>query len=108
MEGLSKYSENEAGRMSKQSLEDVTKWITNWEKNFDATIKAVKKFKEDLLTKPTLSDTTAKKYRLYLDLLDTELQEVREIYEEVEPIRNPEPVPYAPLNIGDRQQEETP
>jgi hypothetical protein len=93
--------------MSKQSIEDVTKWIANWEKNFDSTIKAVKKFKEDLLTKPTLSETTAKKYRLYLDLLDTELKEVREMYEELEPGPVPEP-PYAPIVFEDRQREETP
>lgn len=61
------------------------KWFQNWEKNFDATLKGIKKFKEDLSTKPNFTPITAQKYRLYIDLLESEIMELKEVYEEYEP-----------------------
>ena len=55
------------------------KWCESWEKNFDATFKAVGKFKDDMKQKPSnLNSKTQKRVRTYIDLLIMELDEIRE------------------------------
>lgn len=54
-----------------------TKWCESWEKNFEATLKAMNKFKDDLKSQPDLPGITSKRCYLYLELLFTELEEIK-------------------------------
>jgi hypothetical protein len=74
--------------MFKNYKENEHKWLGNWEKNLDAVLKGVKKFKDDIMDKdkPKFTQTTSSKYRVFFDLLENELQEAKEIYQEYEPV----------------------
>ena len=54
------------------------KWCESWEKNFDSTLKAINKFKDDLKTKPNLPDITRKRFWFQLQLLTLEIAEIEE------------------------------
>ena len=73
--------------MFKQYNEEEHKWFSNWEKNFETGLKAIKKFREDMSSKPKFSTATAEKYRLYFRLLEAEIIELKEYYDEMEPSR---------------------
>lgn len=60
---------------------EQTKWISNWEKNIDSTLKAIKKLREDLETNPKLTNSTTQKYHLYIRLLLAEIMETVDLYE---------------------------
>jgi hypothetical protein len=53
------------------------KWCESWEKNFDSTLKALNKFKDDLKEKPELPQITEKRFSIYLDLLQAEIEELK-------------------------------
>jgi hypothetical protein len=86
--------------MFKSYNDEEHKWFSNWEKNFETTLKAVKKFREDLTTKPTFTLATAEKYRLYFRLLEAEMIELKEYYDEMEPKRLSEKVEIREDSLG--------
>lgn len=51
-------------------------WCDSFEKNFDSSLKALNKFKDDLKTQPELPEITRKRCTLYLELLQAELEEI--------------------------------
>lgn len=55
----------------------MDKWCDSWEKNFDSSLKALNKFKDDIKDKPHLSPITERRYALYLDLLEAEIQDLK-------------------------------
>lgn len=58
-------------------MEKFEKWADSWEKNFDSSLKAVNRFKDDVKTKPELPEIVRNKYLLYLDLLSAEIADIR-------------------------------
>jgi hypothetical protein len=57
----------------------MDKWCESWEKNFDTTIKALSKMKDDLKNKPSnLNYTTHRRFALHLELLAMEVEEMKE------------------------------
>lgn len=65
----------------KESLKQTLEFCNTWEKNFDSSLKAIKKFKEDTGTRPLLTPTTEQKYEIQLNLLMLELTEMIEIFQ---------------------------
>lgn len=78
--------------------EEHLKWFQNWEKNFETTLKAIKKFREEFDGRPNFTKTTAKKYALYFDLLEQEIIELKELYDEMEGGVVHNPIPKKPTN----------
>ena len=54
------------------------KWCESWEKNFDSTLKAINKFKDDMKARPELPNITQRRYWIQLQLLQMELKEIEE------------------------------
>lgn len=55
----------------------MDKWCESWEKNFDSSLKALNKFKDDLKGRPQLPNITEKRCSIYLELLSAELEEIK-------------------------------
>lgn len=57
-------------------------WKSGWEKNADSAIKAVKKLSDDIkaLGKNQIPDITRRKFQLNLELLETEVAELKESF----------------------------
>jgi hypothetical protein len=53
-------------------------FVSNWEKNFESSLKTVKKFKEDMKARPKLTPTTESKFETYLNVLILEITETLE------------------------------
>lgn len=54
------------------------KWRDSWEKNFDSSLKALNKFKDDLKDRPSLPKITERKFMIYLQLLKAEIEDIQE------------------------------
>lgn len=70
----------------KHYTKDEIKWFQDWEKNFESTLKDLKKFREYLDNKPKLTTITATKYGLYFRLMEQEILELMHMYDELEPV----------------------
>lgn len=64
--------------ITKEQTKGQEDFIGNWEKNFESSLKVIRKFKDDVRARPILAPTTEAKFEQYLTILILELTETLE------------------------------